>query len=346
MTTLAAAARWNETLVSLWADERKAAAEFLLALAEFDEKNVWVALGYNSLFRYLTGSLRMSEATAFRRLQAVRLSRWCPEIVPAIEDGKLCFSTLTEVSKVVTPDNWKEVLPRFFGASKRQAETLVAEMLPGAATPKGDVIVPMRSLSPVKVKKDESAKVQSGESARWGMFGGSSQGEVAASTREDGACPPGETGGWAEAADGTRTPPPRVATPMHRIHFTASEKFVQKRQKAKDALAHRVDTSQLEAVLDAALEALLEKEAKRPRAGVSQAAKREVQQRDEGQCQWPLLQGAVCGEKRFLQIDHVIPKARGGDGATDNLRLLCARHNREAAKQAFGEVWVGRLGSE
>ncbi|MFN0062440.1 MAG: HNH endonuclease [Myxococcaceae bacterium] len=346
MTTLAAAVRWNETLASLWADERRAAAEFLLALAEFDEKKVWVALGYNSLFRYLTGSLRMSEATAFRRLQAVRLSKWCPEIVPAIEDGRLCFSTLSEVSKVVTPDNWKEVLPRFFGASKRQAETLVAEMLPGAATPKGDVIVPMRPLSPVKVKVDDVAKVQSGESARWGMLGGSARGEVAASTLKDGACPPSETGGGADAADGTTTAPPMVATPLHRVHFTASDAFVQKLQKAKDALAHRVDTRQLEAVLGEALEALLEKEARRPKSGIAQAAKRQVQERDEGQCQWPLLQGGLCGEKRFLQLDHVIPRARGGDGSTDNLRLLCARHNREAAKQAFGEVWVERFGRE
>ncbi|MFN0062199.1 MAG: HNH endonuclease, partial [Myxococcaceae bacterium] len=56
--------------------------------------------------------------------------------------------------------------------------------------------------------------------------------------------------------------------------------------------------------------------------------------------------GGVCGEKRFLQIDHVVPKARGGDGETDNLRLLCARHNREAAKQAFGETWVSRFGTD
>ncbi|MFN0064225.1 MAG: HNH endonuclease, partial [Myxococcaceae bacterium] len=321
MTTLAAAVRWNETLASLWADERKACVAFLSALREFDDKQAWEPLGFNGLFRYLTGSLGMSAGVAYRRFQAVRLSRWCPDVLPALEDGRLCLTTLGEVSKVLTPENWNGLLPRFFGLSKKQAEAISASMLPAIATPTRDVIVPLPSVPPAEVR--EIGKEHTGKSA----------GEVAS---ENGAVPQAQVGLAFEvnapAFPERNTAQESQPTAMHRIHFTASETFVQKLQKAKDAVAHRVDVARLETVLEQALEALLEKEAKRSKSGIAQATKRQVQERDEGQCQWPLLQGGVCGEKRFLQIDHVVPKARGGDGETDNLRLLCARHNREAAK--------------
>ncbi|MFN0063337.1 MAG: HNH endonuclease [Myxococcaceae bacterium] len=345
MTTLAAAVRWNETLASLWAEEMKACGAFLSALREFDEKEAWKPLGYSGLFRYLTCALGMSEAVAYRRLQAVRLSKWCPEVVSAIVDGRLCFSVLSEVSKVATPNNWKEVLPRFFGASKKQALALAAGLLPADAAAMRDVIVPMPLLSLGEVR--EVGKVQQGESA--GLVKTSSRD---ASTAD---APVSAPEGELKNADAVQVGAcadviPQAlaevrATPMHRIHFTASETFVRKLQKAKDAVAHRVDASRLEAVLEQALEALLEKEAKRPKAGISQAARREVQARDEGQCQWPLLQGGVCGEKQFLQVDHILPRARGGDANADNLRLLCARYNREAAQRVFSEGWMEKFGS-
>ncbi|MFN0061243.1 MAG: L,D-transpeptidase family protein [Myxococcaceae bacterium] len=140
MTTLVAASRWNETLLSLWAEERRACADFLSALAEFDKNEAWRPLGYSGLFRYLTRALGMSEGLAYSRLSAVRLSHWCPAVFPALSAGKLCLTTLGEVAKVVTPENWEAVLPRFFGKSKREAQALAATLLPGKA-PMRDVVV-------------------------------------------------------------------------------------------------------------------------------------------------------------------------------------------------------------
>jgi 5-methylcytosine-specific restriction endonuclease McrA len=37
-----------------------------------------------------------------------------------------------------------------------------------------------------------------------------------------------------------------------------------------------------------------------------------------------------------LQIDHVKPAARGGANTIDNLRLLCAYHNRLEAERLMG----------
>jgi hypothetical protein len=43
-----------------------------------------------------------------------------------------------------------------------------------------------------------------------------------------------------------------------------------------------------------------------------------------------------CDEKRWLQIDHIVPIAKGGENTPENLRLLCANHNQYARVQSFG----------
>ncbi len=45
--------------------ERASMAEFLVAVADFDRKRLWVDLGYTSLFYYLHRELGFSKATAF-----------------------------------------------------------------------------------------------------------------------------------------------------------------------------------------------------------------------------------------------------------------------------------------
>jgi 5-methylcytosine-specific restriction endonuclease McrA len=38
-----------------------------------------------------------------------------------------------------------------------------------------------------------------------------------------------------------------------------------------------------------------------------------------------------------LEIDHVIPYAKGGSNSPENLRLLCPAHNRLAAEKEYGK---------
>jgi 5-methylcytosine-specific restriction endonuclease McrA len=46
--------------------------------------------------------------------------------------------------------------------------------------------------------------------------------------------------------------------------------------------------------------------------------------------------GRRCESTHVLQVDHVKPVARGGAGTLDNLRLLCAHHNRLEAERLMG----------
>jgi 5-methylcytosine-specific restriction endonuclease McrA len=59
----------------------------------------------------------------------------------------------------------------------------------------------------------------------------------------------------------------------------------------------------------------------------------EVILRDGQRCTYVSPDGKRCDSTRLLQIDHIVPVARGGTARLDNLRVLCAYHNRLEAEK-------------
>jgi hypothetical protein len=107
-------------LADLLRDEHGAMADFILALSDFDARQLWRELGHTSLFYFLRRELRLSAGAAQYRKTAAELVRTFPEVEAALREGRLCLSTVVEVAKVLTPENRAEVLPRFFGLSRRR----------------------------------------------------------------------------------------------------------------------------------------------------------------------------------------------------------------------------------
>jgi hypothetical protein len=67
----------------------------------------------------------------------------------------------------------------------------------------------------------------------------------------------------------------------------------------------------------------------------------EVWKRDKGVCQYrDPTTNRICGSRHAVQIDHIIPVARGGTDEPSNLRLLCRRHNDFAARKVFGDRFM------
>jgi hypothetical protein len=64
---------------------------------------------------------------------------------------------------------------------------------------------------------------------------------------------------------------------------------------------------------------------------------------DKGRCSYVGSTGKRCGATYHLQIDHIMPYARGGTNALDNLRLLCERHNRKEAERVLGPNVTGKF---
>jgi len=148
---------------------------------------------------------------------------------------------------------------------------------------------------------------------------------------------------------------------LRRLHVTVSKRFMEKLEAARDALSHSHAGADAEAILEAGLDLLIERAAKRrgiverPRTRgpldgeegqpryVPAAVKREVWIRDDGRCQWKLESGEICGSTHRLQFDHVRPVALGGTSTVANVRLLCGSHNLVAARRILGDSLMDRF---
>lgn len=151
------------------------------------------------------------------------------------------------------------------------------------------------------------------------------------------------------------------------FQFAASETFQAKLEKTKSLAWHRLPANpSLEQVFELALDCFIEKhdprarherrreraskpEAPERKAGVARqagdgsryvaaAARDEVFARDGDQCAFVSPNGRRCAARTALQVDHIRPVARGGTSTVDNLRLLCAYHNRFEAERMMGPL--------
>jgi hypothetical protein len=131
-------------LASMLQRERGGLVDFLLAFSDFHARKRWRELEYASGFAYLRGELKLSEGAAYNRIVAAELIHGVPEVAAALLSGALCFSTVTQVAKVVTPENKDELLPRFFRLSRGQAEQLAVSLRPVAVIPVREVVNAIR----------------------------------------------------------------------------------------------------------------------------------------------------------------------------------------------------------
>jgi 5-methylcytosine-specific restriction endonuclease McrA len=59
--------------------------------------------------------------------------------------------------------------------------------------------------------------------------------------------------------------------------------------------------------------------------------------RDQNRCRYrDPVTGRRCEARLYLQMEHLVPFAKGGGHDPQNLQLLCASHNRLRAVQQFG----------
>jgi hypothetical protein len=337
-------------LADLLRREHAALAEFLLTLADFDRERRWLELGHASLFYFLHRELGLSKGAAFYRKTAAELVQRYPEVVEPLKDGRLCLTSVVELAKVLTPENRHDVLPRFFHASKGEAKAISAELRPADAAPQRDTVTAVRAAPPPRARASAPAIPAAGLALPSAVRPDEPLGDVEPNAPSPAPAPrPG--------ARPTELEP--LTADLARLHVTVSKGFLAKLAAARDALSHSHPRATTETVLGAALDLLLAAHDKRkglvkkPRTApprpsnnprhIPADVKRAVWRRDEGKCQWPLASGGICGSKARLELDHVVPLARGGVSTVSNIRVLCAFHNGLAARQVFGAAWMDRF---
>ncbi len=140
-----------------------------------------------------------------------------------------------------------------------------------------------------------------------------------------------------------------VSADRHEVRASVSDRVKAKLDRARDILK----TQTLEDVLEAALDALLEKKdpvqkAERTRLRKVRATtakltlpavvRHEVNLRDRGKCQFP-----GCTHTRYLDLHHIRPRSQGGAHTADNLITLCSAHHRLGHRHGTDHPYVPTL---
>jgi 5-methylcytosine-specific restriction endonuclease McrA len=272
-----------------------------------------------------------------------------------------------QLARVLTRENEAEVLPRFFGRSAREAAELAAELLPRAEPPMRALVTPLAAPRPASLpipRPMEGPQPSLVDLAQHALA--PCQG-LSVDAPHPTALPPAPLHTY-EVPVPDRVAPPRQDPPrpaeiepltaeLRRLHLTVSKGFLQKVATARTGLSHALPRATTEQILEAALDLLLERQArrkarvKRPRRTgkastptptssgrphIPAEIEREVRLRDGDRCQFPLDVGGVCGSTWQVELDHVVPLALWGPTIAANLRCACAAHNRYAAELLLG----------
>jgi 5-methylcytosine-specific restriction endonuclease McrA len=283
------------------------------------------------MFSFCTERLHLSEHEAYLRIEVARASRKHPALLEMLADGRLHLSGIALLHKHLTEENRDTVLEKAAHKTKREIEEVIAEL-----SPKPDVPPTVRK-RPQRQAKANKKRTLLGPDL------------VEAQTATP-AIPP--------------APPPAepasvkpLAPARYKVEFTASAELRDKLERLT-ALMPNADIATI--IEEAVTEKLERLEAKRygktktPRKSVDETdtsptsryipapVRREVYERDAGQCTYIDPTGRRCTETKHLEFHHIQPYGQGGCHSPENVVLLCGSHNKFMAERDYGKGVMNR----
>jgi hypothetical protein len=254
----------------------------------------------------------------------------------------------------LTPENHRELLEEASGKTKLQVQELLARRFP-----RPDVASTIRKLPPPRAPVPAPTPARSAPSPEAGATNDSLK-ELP---------PPAQTAGAGQASHKPVVEP--LSAARYRIQLNASAQLKEKLEHALDLLSHSNPSGDLAVMIERAVDLLIERvekqrfaRTKSPRRSRANGVKkrgssvksgafhaisrghtpndtmRKIVARDGLRCTFVGSDGQRCTARKFIQIHHEDPWARGGGETVDNLRILCASHNRLLAERDFGRELV------
>jgi hypothetical protein len=300
-------------------------ARLLVHLIEVEARRLHLRAACSSMFDFCVRKLGMSEGAAFRRINGARMVRAFPSLLARVERGELCLSTLVLLRPHLTEGNVNELVAAVLGKTQRAIQEHLARIAPKRDVPSRIVPIAQPAM----------------------------QGEIVTDAGRAGTA----TFVPAPTAPSSPSRIEPLSEDRFNVQFTAGAELRHKVELARDRMRHRNPNGDLAVVLEAAVDALLEKlekerlgKATRARrtarsnepGRVKAAVRREVFARDGERCTFESDDGERCPARGFLELDHIEPRALGGGDDARNLRVLCRAHNRLYAEQLFGREHVAQ----
>ena len=309
------------------ADERQRTVDLLALLGELDARRLYLAQSCASLFTFCTHVLHLSEHAAYHRIEAARAARQFPLILEMLADGALTLTTVALLRPHLHGDNHLALLEAARHKSKREVEHQIASLAP---------------------KPDERPTVRKQPTPAQ-----AARPTVSASAT---AGAPTDSVAAHKTATFELAPRPRVdlaplSADRYLLKITLSAETHARLRRAQDLTRHTIPTGDPAAVIDRALQLLIDslerskfaksaaprpsgRSARHPSTAcalrsrhIPAAIRRAVWSRDGGRCAFVGPRGR-CAEVGRLEFHHVIPFADGGSTSVGNLALRCRAHNR------------------
>jgi len=253
-------------------------------------------------------------------------------------------TTARLLARRLTPDNHQELLSAASGLGKEDVEKQLA-----ARFPEPEVKASVRKVATMAMATVPPMGVSPAIGAASGVDAASAT--LSSAAPEVAGPIAGEATSCSIAAPVRSTVRP-IAAERYEVRFTATGETREKLRLAQDLLGHAVPSGDLAQVFDRALTALIDELVRRkfaatphPRGRRGQAkdsdyvsadVRRTVYVRDGGRCAFVSVDGHRCGERRFIEFHHVIPRAAGGKATIENIQLRCRAHNGHEVDLFFG----------
>lgn len=306
-------------------EESKLTLEVLHLLREVSRRNLYLQLGFSSLWEYATKELGYSSGSAYRRIESMKLLSDFPEYEAKVKTGELPMSTLSQLqtffkeqkkactnsaaqnttqstthlaTQKLNISDKKELIEKSFGKSTREVEKFLHAIAPE-----------------VVALKDREKTISAHETEI--RFAADAE-LMQLLNRVKDLC-----GG-------------KNAYPNYNalLKLLAKE-YLRKKDPLQKSNPPTPKYFEIKRSDIASKGAVSEKSNQPTSKGASRyipaETKRQVYARAQGQCEYRNGERR-CECRRNLEIDHVHPHALGGVNTVENLQLLCRQHNSTKAE--------------
>jgi 5-methylcytosine-specific restriction endonuclease McrA len=320
-------------LSALVAQDRTTTAAMLAHIAEVDERRLYLPAGYDSMFAYCVGELRLSEDAAAKRIQAARAARRFPAILVALARGRLHLTGVGLLAPHLTEETAEGLLAAATDKTKAEIERLIA-----ARFPRPEVLAWVAPIPPASPARPT--------------------GQHAPAHVDDPHCSRDAEAQHAPGHVGDRPRVKPLSSQSYEVTYVMSQRAHDLLRTAQALLAHQIPSGDVAQVVERALELLVPHLQQRKFAATSNPrpsrgprrnprsipaeVMRAVWARDQGRCTFVSETGHRCAATRRIEFDHILEVARGGEASVDGLRLRCRAHNQYQAERTFGAGFMRR----
>jgi hypothetical protein len=281
------------SLSGLFDSERITSKFIVLHLIEIDARKLYAIRGFDSMFRMLVEKFKLSESSAYRRLQAMRLMKDVPQIQASLVAGEMNLTTISMAQSQIRRE--EKITGEKISIEKKIA---IAECLKNKTQAQTEVALFKLLPNSASDPKTYERRI-SDSNTRMGLNFPDRVLNKLNQLREI----------WS--------------------HVNPNMDYVEAIERCADETLERVDLAQKK-VMKQRFVNLKKHDVKKKRPTYYPVAvKQEVYSRAQACCEFmdPETKHR-CRSKFLLQIDHKIPLWAAGTSVPSNLQLLCATHNR------------------